>query len=170
MKIKPLFFIWIICLSVLAGACKEYVHVGPNWDALHKMQLPENTFNVKVTGPGKAAPGDDLSFKVTSAESGRLWVVQVGSDDTMSVLFPNDLHKNNTISSHSPVSIPPREADWEIIAQKPLGETIVAFVVTTGETDLSDVLNQDKSMSKAIIIVASSPAWGMARQILEIHE
>ncbi|CCK80686.1 DUF4384 domain-containing protein [Desulfobacula toluolica] len=170
MKTKCLFLLSVLAVLIAFSGCKEYVHVGRNWDALHKIKAPEDSFQVKVTGTEKAGLGDSLNFNITSAQSGRLWVVQVDPADTLNVLFPNDAQKENAITADTPLTIPPKGADWEIAAGEPVGESLVAFIVTTGDTDLSDVLNRDKSMSKAIRIVAASPSWGMTRRIIDIQK
>ncbi len=166
--VKSLIRIMLIMLAGIIG-CKEekYVHVGPNWDGLHKLKPSDRTFRVSVSGKNSAKIGDDLFFKITSEKDGRLWVVQVDPEDELSVLFPNQAISDNTISAGKSVSVPPKGVDWSITAGKPVGKSIVAFVVTTGDTDIGDVLTGEKDISKALKIAKSSD-WGIEKLVIDI--
>ncbi len=169
---KRYIIVSLILFVIVGGitSCKqeEYVHVGSNWDALHKLKAPENTFNVRVSGVKKAKLGDDLSFKVTSDKSGKLWIVQADPGDELTILFPNEKMHDNTISAGKSVQVPPKDADWSIEASEPAGKSIVAFVVTTGDINIADVLSGEKDMSKALRIVDKSDEWGIEKMVVDI--
>jgi len=162
----------MILLMIVAGisACKEekYVHVGPKWDALHKLTPPEDSFRVRVSGDERAKLGEDLSFRVTSDKDGKLWIVQVDPRDELTLLFPNERMRDNTISAYKSVVIPPKEADWRIEAGEPAGKSVIAFVVTTGDIDIRDVLSEKKDISKALRLVNESGEWGIEKLVIDI--
>jgi len=167
--LKSLGLLVMLCLFVCLSSCKkEYIHVGENWDYIHKLKKPENTFSVSVTGKSSARLGDELSYTVTSEKSGNLWVVQVDPEDTLSLLFPNDIEQDNHIYADRPLTVPPKDGSWSIQASEPAGESVVVFVVTTGEVEINDVLEVQNSMEKAISIVRKTPSWGFARKVVEI--
>jgi hypothetical protein len=163
--------ILFLTVSGLIG-CKEeeYIHVGANWDALHKLKAPEKTFSVRVSGKDRAKVGENLSFKVTSEKNGRLWIVQVDSDDNLNLLFPNEKMSDNTISADKAFVIPPENAGWSIEATEPLGKSIVAFFVTTGNRDIQDIFSKEskgKDISKSLRLVEDSEEWGVEKLVFD---
>jgi len=158
-------------LAFFPVGCQKdrYIHVGPNWDALNTLNPPEDGFGVSAGGPGKTTLGQDLSFRVSSEKEGRLWVVQVSPDDRMNVMFPNNAVRDNRIAAGETLRIPPRGADWAIAASEPAGKSIVAFVVTTGNIDLTDVLSGNDGMEKAIR-VAERAAWGVDKMVIDVRQ
>ena len=164
----------MILLMTVAGisACKEekYVHVGPKWDALHKLTPPEDTFQVRVSGNVKAKLGENLSFRITSGKDGKLWIVQVDPQDELTLLFPNENVSDNTISARKSLSVPPRGAEWSIEASEPAGRSVVAFVITTGPIDIRDVLSEKKDISKALRLVNESGEWGIGKLVIDIGD
>jgi hypothetical protein len=162
----------ILALAVtVASGCRDqqYIHVGKNWDALNQLEAPEDTFRVAAAGRRKATVGDEMRFTVTSDRDGRLWVVQVGPDDEVSVLYPNEVARENRIAAGETVHVPPTGAEWVIAAEPPLGRSIIAFVVTTGDTDLSDVLSSPEDAEKALRIVRRND-WGMDKLVIDTLE
>ena len=159
-----------LCLLLVAGGCKkEYIHVGKNWDFIHKLKKSENSFQVVVSGTSSAEIGGDLQYTVTSEKDGKLWVVQVDPDDELSLLFPNEVATDNTIRAERPLLLPPTNGEWAIEASEPAGESVVVFVVTTGDVDIDDILVDENSMAKAMRIIEKTPSWGFARKVVEIH-
>ena len=102
---------------------------------------------------------------------GRLWILQVDPNDEVSLIFPNALAQDNQISANSWKKIPAEGTNWSIEAMKPTGVSVLAFIVTAPGTDLSSVFNgQPEEMDKALRIVENSPAWGLAKQVIDIKE
>ena len=160
----------ILVVVLLGNGCKkEYVHVGSNWDAINKLQKPENTFSVQVAGTGSVKVGEPLRYTVTSEKNGKLLVVQVDPKDEVSMLFPNSKARDNSIQANNPLTVPPADDSWSIVADEPKGESIVVFVVTTGDTDIDDVINNEKSMKKAIRVVEKAESWGFSKKVVEVR-
>lgn len=162
----------LVCLMGLSLSCREteYVHVGENWAAVNEIQPSEESFQVSVKGKETVQLGQDLHFEIRSQQSGKLWVVQVSPDDSLALLFPNDRVSDNSIQAETSVHIPPKDAGWSIQAGKPLGKSVVAFVITVGDTDLQDVLHQEKSMTKALQLVDQAPSWGLDKLVIDVKE
>ncbi len=148
------------------GACnqKEYVHVGENWAALNDLSPSRSSFSVEARTRSNYQLGEDLNFEVTSAKDGRLWVVRVDPDDEAVVLYPNAYTGDNTVWAGENVQIPPTGADWALEASEPLGESIVAFIVTTQDTNIEEVLNAPSEAAAARL-----PPWGMAKEVINIE-
>jgi len=168
-------FSMIICLLILTasagmmGGCKtEYTHVGANWDALHKLEPDNNGFKIKVRGTSRAKLNEILTFDVTSKKAGKLWIIQVDANDEITLLFPNQAMPDNAIPAGKTVTIPPKDAPWEITAGEPVGKSMVAFVVTTGNADIGDILTQGNDVSKALYLVQKSE-WGIYKKIIDVH-
>lgn len=157
------------CISLI-GCKKEntYVHVGPRWDALNKLNPPDGAFDVSASGDTSARVGKDLFFKVKSEKNGRLWVVQVDPEDHMNLLFPNDQSEQNDIKAGETVNIPPEDANWAITADKPLGKSILAFIVTTGDGSISDIIAGEKDLEKAVRLIKKSE-WSIKKMVIDIQ-
>ncbi len=162
----------VVALFAMTGCTEtKYIHVGENWDAINNLQASESTFNVHVKKVKEQYKlGQEFSFEVKSDKSGRLWVVQVDADDELSVVFPNDYQADNDMSSNTTVKIPGKDDEWSLEASEPLGATVMVFVVTTGDLDLDDVLEDDKGMKKALRIVQDSDSWGFDKKTFDITE
>lgn len=172
---KKISLIAVLLSAVLLTACKqdtkEYVHIGPNWAALNAIQASEKSFKVDVNAVGSAILGDTLTLKVKSAQAGRLWILQVDSNDEVSQIFPNAMVADNQIEAGSWKVIPAEGSNWSIEAMKPTGPSVVVFIVTGPGTDLSSVFNgQPKQMEKALRLVKNAPAWGIAKQVIDIKD
>ncbi len=154
----------------LAGCPRtEYVHVGSNWEALSRLDPGEAGF--KVTGkviPATAELGEPLRFEVRSEKPGRLWILSVDSDDELSLVFPNAQEEDNAIRGGRTVQVPAEDATWTIEAAEPLGESLVAFLVTDEDVVPEDILDRDAD--KAIRVVSGRRYWGVATKVMEVRE
>lgn len=148
----------------------EYIHVGENWAFIHAMDSPENTFPVTLKAPKHVTVGEKIHFEVKSARAGKLWIVQVDPEDHLTVFFPNEKTKDNRIEANKALIIPPQDAAWYLQASEPLGKSIIACVVTTGDTELSGALNERNSMEKAIQLIEESPTWGLDKVVIEVEK
>ena len=186
-KMKHILMICLVIFLAAAGcACNqegaspgstdrtrvEYVHVGPNWAAVYDLKASEKTFSVKVKSKQDETMkvGADLAIEVTSDKAGKVWVVQVDPEDKVTLLFPNERSKDNTIKANAPFSVPPNEATWHIEAGEPVGKSVVAFIVTAGDTDLQDVLGNKRSMTKALRLVENAPSWGLEKVVIDVKK
>jgi hypothetical protein len=151
-------------IGITACKQKEYVHVGENWAALNNLSPSRSSFSVNARTHSSYQLGEDLNFQVTSARDGRLWVVRVDPDDEAVVIYPNAYTGDNTVLAGENVQIPPAGADWGLEASEPLGESIVAFIVTTENTDIEEVLNAPSEAAAARL-----PPWGMAKEVINIE-
>jgi hypothetical protein len=173
MRIKLFAEKWLVMLvvAISISACQsvEYIPVGPNWDELNRLKASDKTFNVTATVKDSYKLGDRIDFLVNSEQDGKLWIVRVDPNDEVSMLFPHDYAKDNKIKANENLQIPSNGASWHLEASKPLGKSIVAFIVTTGDTSLSDVINNQKSMPKALRLVESSPQWGIYKRVIDVQ-
>ncbi|WP_020585251.1 DUF4384 domain-containing protein [Desulfobacter curvatus] len=169
MRTSSLLIGLFVSLVLLSGGCKntDYVHVGPNWKALHDMEPKKNAFSVTAKGTREASLGNALSYTVYSGETGKLWVVQVDPDDKVSVIVPNAEMQDHQILKNVPLYIPPKGAHWEMAAMEPVGKSVLGFFVTTGDEDISDILAQGQGSSKAIRVRPASE-WGMDKMVVDI--
>lgn len=169
---KPLFFIGFLAAALFLGGCQEeYVHVGPNWNALHQLAPNKKEgFRVKVGGPKTADRGERMHFEIESEREGRLWVIQADSADALTVLFPNEAEKENTVRAGESFQVPPKTANWAIQAGEPVGKSIIAFVVTAPGTDLGHVLPRAApDQKKSLRVVPKAAAWGVDTLVVDIE-
>ncbi len=172
---KKISLFTIFLSTLLLTACnkdtKEYVHIGPNWAALNSIKPSEKTFKVDINAVDSAIVGETLAFKVKSEQQGQLWVLQVDSSDEISQIYPNPAVEDNQIIVNKWKKIPEEGSTWSIEAMKPLGPSVIVFIVTSPGTDLSTVFNgQPKNMDKALRVVENASAWGLAKQVIDIKD
>lgn len=170
---KPLSLILLgLMLSFFISGCNEdrYIHVGPNWEAIHTLEPSDKHFNVELKAKQHLVSKDCLSFKIKSEKSGKLWLVQVGPDDTITLLFPNELSKENKIQANQWMSVPAGHEDYEIQAEAPFGKSTIAAIVTTNNLGLEDVLSVKNDMKKALVLIDTAPQWGIAHNVIDVKE
>ncbi len=79
---------------------------------------------------------DTLDFSVKSDKAGYVYVALAGSDnESLYVLFPNDLDKNNRIEAGQTLALP--RANWKVRAQGPAGTDQLLVIVSAGPRDLT---------------------------------
>ncbi len=170
-KLLPLLVITLLSACNEEQDSTQYVHIGPNWAALHAIQPSSKTFDVQIEAKNTAILGDTLALKVKSEQAGKLWILQVDPNDEVSLIFPNALTPNHAIAAGQWMTIPAPGSSWSIEAMKPSGVSVIAFIVTSPNTDLNDVFNgQANEMDKALRLVENAPAWGLAKQVIDIKE
>lgn len=159
-----------LMLSLFISGCNEdrYIHVGPNWEAIHTLEPSNKHFNVELKAKQHLVKGDTLSFKINSGKSGKLWLVQVGPDDRIILLFPNEVSKENEIQADQWVTVPADYEDYEIRAEAPFGKSTIAAIVTTNNLSLEEVLSVKNDMKKAFILIDTAPQWGLAHKVIDV--
>jgi Domain of unknown function (DUF4384) len=79
---------------------------------------------------------DTLDFSVKSDKAGYVYVALAGSDNqSLYVLFPNDLDKNNRIEAGQALALP--RANWKVRASGPEGVNQLLVLVSDGPRDLA---------------------------------
>jgi hypothetical protein len=83
--------------------------------------------NADPSKPGRYAVnvGNDLNFKVESARDGSLAVIHLGSDDVLTLIYPNPFGFTPKTVSGSPIVVGP---EIGLIAQEPVGKEWFVFV------------------------------------------
>ena len=85
---------------------------------------------------------DPLELTITSPTDGYLYVALAGSDqESLYLLFPNQIDANNQIKANVPVKLPRRS--WRIVAGGPKGTDTVLVIVTDSPRDLSQLDGED---------------------------
>ncbi len=146
----------------------EYVHVGPNWAKVHNLKPSDTTFSVKVEGKGAMKVGETMHFTIESAKSGKLWVVQVDPTDVVTAIFPSSYQQDNAIVADEPLTFPPTDGGYELVAAEPLGKSTIAFIVTNGNTILGDALRDGTMAAKALALRPADPEWGVGRIVVDV--
>ena len=183
---KILNHIILIAVALLISACNQqttstgddnkddvqYIHVGPNWDALQKLDTSTSKFDIKTNIKKSYKLGDEITASVKSPRDGKLWVVFVDPNDEVSMMFPNGKSPNNEIEAGKSIKLPEPDSGWAIQAGEPTGQTIVSFIVTTGDLDLFDVLNSntESTMNEALTLIDNSDQWSIKTHVVTVKE
>ena len=84
---------------------------------------------------------DRLDFKITSRESGFLYLLMAGSDGkTYDILFPNKLDPDNRIKAGETIELP--RSNWRLLAGGPEGKNTVLAIVSNTPRDFSSLRGQ----------------------------
>lgn len=161
--------------TLLAGCKDNYVPVGSRWNQLHLLTPSGDTFQVSGEHGGfgnSYKVGEPIKLSVTSERSGQLWVVAVDPKDELEVIYPNHKDRDNHIRANQKVTLPAADAGWEFAVDGPAGPMLLAYIVTTGETSVDDVLAaiDAKNMDKAVRLVDRRGAWAIARQVVNVKD
>lgn len=169
----------VALLAALAlGACREeYVHVGERWASLSKLAESADPIAVRVDGPAGGAVGDKVQFKVTSRDDGYLWVVEVDSEDRVSLLFPNDDERDNRVTGGRERLVP--GGSYSLVLDQPTGVHLLAFVVTSQDRGLDrilpasvrDALRRDAAEGAQPMGVTLDRGlrWGWRKQVIKVN-
>jgi hypothetical protein len=74
--------------------------------------------------------GETIHFRARSGRDGYLTVVDLGTDGTVSVIFPNELVPDNRVRAGQQITLPTPEMNIEFVAEEPAGQGIVRAFVT----------------------------------------
>jgi hypothetical protein len=92
--------------------------------------------SVKATAERLQIKKDVLEFTVQSDRPGYVYVAIAASDNqSLQVLFPNDLDQNNAIAPGKPLVLP--RPNWRVRASGPAGSDQLLVLVTDAKRDLS---------------------------------
>jgi Domain of unknown function (DUF4384)/Caspase domain len=156
---------------------------------LGDMENPAQEFNLQVELAGGASSfgiGESVQFNAQSERDGYLTLVDLGTDGTVTVLFPNPFDRDNRVSAGQRITFPTESMESEIQAMPPAGRGMVrAFLTplpldipvgedfTFGETLLADQIA--KAVMQAAGLVEGSDeavkldSWGSASVVYEIR-
>ena len=113
---------------------------------------------VQVSVPKTRLGVDTLEWTVQSERAGYVCVALAGSDNqSLYLLFPNDLDPNNRIEAGQPLQMP--RPNWRVRAAGPVGEEKLLVLVSVGPRDLTPL-----AASKAGPFISSlNDAKGLAQ-------
>lgn len=106
---------------------------------LAELENPGQTFAVRLwldEGKNGFGLGESIVIHASSERAGYLTVVDLGTDDKVTVLFPNAFHKDNKIAANGAFTFPSEAMGFEIQAQEPAGRGMVRAFVTPAPLDL----------------------------------
>jgi hypothetical protein len=79
------------------------------------------TFAVRLSLDGDKRSfglGEMVRIHAQSERGGYLTVVDIGTDDKVTILFPNAFHRDNRIQANAPFVVPTESMDFEIPARQ----------------------------------------------------
>ena len=106
---------------------------------LAEMDNLGQTFGVRLWLDGDKTGfglGETIRIHASSERAGYLTVVDLGTDDKVTVLFPNAFHRDNRIQANAEFTFPTDAMDFEFQAQEPAGRGMVRAFLTPAPLDL----------------------------------
>ena len=116
--------------------------------------------------------GDELVLTIDVPHTGYLNVVNVGSQDNATVLFPNRHHRDNYVR-RGVLTLPTREMRFRIQATEPTGPSLNVAFLTKERVDLYEegVGGRDKYGNyEALLAALSARARGVVEDVVEQEE
>lgn len=165
---KILMFIFLAVM--FSGCVTGRDNAGSQWSALDS--LSGGKVEVELIAKNKSYEvGESMSFTVKSEASGRLWLVSVGPKGELSLIFPNENSSDNAIKAEVSLSLPPEEADWQMVAARPTGDNLVVALVTGPFIDKGRLMSILSADGKTIAseLERESPKWGSAKTIVKVR-
>ena len=102
--------------------------------------------------------GEPIQFRVRSARDGYLTVVDLGTDGTVSVLYPNESERDGRVHAGQQIVLPTPAMDVEFTATPPAGRGIVRAIVTERPLALptTEGVTQAEAVERAIRAAAGT--------------
>lgn len=143
----------VIRVVGMDGAVRAGFPVGPGGTAdlvahlekeaaakrLADMENPAPSFELRVGIQGESTAfgiGESVVFRAVSERDGYLTLVDLGTDGTVTVLFPNPYDRDNRVRGGQEVTFPTPGMESEIRAQSPAGRGMVRAFLTPAPLDL----------------------------------
>lgn len=130
---------------------------------LAALENPAHPFPVNFAfARGKQAfrIGEPVGFRVRSGRDGYLTIVDLGTDGTVTVLFPNDMAPDNRVRAGQEIVLPPPAKADEFVATEPAGRGVVRAFVTERplQVPTSGGVVQPDAVVQALRAAAGAPA------------
>ena len=109
--------------------------------------------------------GDPVAFRIRSGQDGYLTVVDLGTDGTVSVIYPNEIVRDGRVRAGQRVSIPTAEMDVIFQAQEPLGRGIVRAFVTERPLELPFTMGTATDAAKVAAALRAAVGAGPANTV-----
>lgn len=108
--------------------------LGPNWQELSQLAKSGKSMNAS-SNKSSFMEEDLIRFNIDIPTRGYLNIINVDAHDEVIVLYPNQFNPENKINSGA-IEIPGELMPFDIVAQKPAGDSLTVFVVTTKPLNL----------------------------------
>jgi hypothetical protein len=99
---------------------------------LEVLSAPREAFPLELsfaTGDGRLRVGDGIAFRASAGRAGYFTLVDLGTDGTVTVLYPIDADEPR-VSTGVPVLVPDPELREPLVAAEPFGRGVVRAFVT----------------------------------------
>ncbi len=125
---------------------------GTMWDELEKLYSQRKYDLTLSTGKTTYNLGDTATYSCKADREGYLNILNVDKhDQTVTVLFPNRLHRENRVSGNTTVSIPAQGDSFVLRARGPVGDNLIVALHTTQPINL-----YEESQNKDLFAIFSS--------------
>ncbi len=132
-------------------------------------------FDVRVWIEGNCGGfglGELVKFQASSEREGYLTVVDLGTDDKVTVLFPNAFHRDNRIGANTTFTFPSEAMGFDIEAQEPAGRGMVRAFLTPTPLDLpidpEGFVTGDVLLADRVAEAVRLDNWGTASLVYDI--
>lgn len=164
----------LMILALAVSGCETAAHNvredSGNIAALEALKQPAGggfKVEVEANAGGVYHAGDPIRFKIKSSQAGKLWIIAVNSENQAQLLFPQGEGNENTLNAGQEYQFPPRDSAQNLYADKPLGKTSLAFIVTGAEAVLDDIVSlRDGQLHN--VSFGSDTQWGINKLAINV--
>ncbi|WP_136657361.1 DUF4384 domain-containing protein [Nitratireductor sp. XY-223] len=95
-----------------------------------------------VFSKGVLHVGDQIGFEVTGIEGAKLYILNMDSEGTISMIYPNKFDEGGEVESEDTLMLPQEDSKYHFEATGAGGTEIVKFIAITGDSSTFDTLLQ----------------------------
>jgi len=130
--------------------------------ALAALENPDSPIRIGLIGPESARIGDTVSFQFTPSHNGYLLLVNIATDGSLNVLYPNGFATHNAVRAGERVTVP--DERWRIRVKGPVGLEVVKAIFTTVPIELDEV-NPEALREQNLFALPASESGSLLRRI-----
>lgn len=157
----------------LAGKIRAELRRSFTFGWLAELTNPSAKFHVRISVNGASSNGQfptvpigqQVRFDVTSEKDCYLTLIDVGTSGNVTVLFPNDFHKDNFVKAGQVITVPAEDWGFDITVHPPPGREMVKAIATLQKVDITEAFPQGKGFKAYNNVLAFRKDFinGMAR-------
>ncbi len=163
--------IFILCLSLLLQACNTPSEEAGN-AVIQGLPTPNKPIALQFKAKEHVNIGDPMHLSLWTEQNGRLWLLIVEPDNSISLIYPNKNAMDNTVIAKQWISIPAKEADWRIVAAAPGGISQLIAILTPPDIDLEAdllALNNASQLSDIHETLNALETWGIQTKTITVE-
>ena len=102
--------------------------------------------------------GDNLVLSIEVTEDAYVWVFDTGTSGKVHQIFPNRHQTDNFVRASAPVSIPDKEADYQLLVSHPKGPELITVIASKDSAPLTQDLIDRETQAGPVLALRGDAA------------